>query len=457
LSDRLTLASFQARRASANPVDRASTPSCAVERSALTSTNLKGQFVREPSVETELKFLVTSEHAGALFKHRQLRGETSTHRLRSVYYDTPDLDLRKAGITLRVRQTDHGFVQTVKMAADDNLRRGEWESSVGNENPDRKALAKTPAAEILGGKAGSLTPMFSTTVERRTRLTRFRDAQIEVSFDHGELSSGEAREPIEELELELKSGEASSLFGLAREFCRARPIRLSLESKADRGRRLRDDTSADPRKSEPINLVPTMGSAEAFQQIARACLAQVTANAELLRLIRLPEALHQLRIGLRRLRTATAVFKTMLAGSELDAVERELKWLAGELDAARDIEVFGRATFLAVGKATVDSGLPQLGRHLRSAKRKAYDRALLAVESQRYAMLVLEEAAWIDAGAWTRAEDPVLSHLRSLPISQHRLDALDHLRRVVCHRGRRLDRLDATSRHKLRIRAKRLR
>jgi triphosphatase len=410
----------------------------------------------KPPTETELKFLIAPEQADDLRSHSLLRGAARTVRLRSVYYDTSDLDLRGAGISLRVRQTGQDYVQTVKAANVGDMERGEWESPVETEAVDYAALAVTPVAEILQGRAGALTAMFSTMVERRSRLVRFDGARIEASLDHGDVVCGETSEPIEELELELKSGKASSLFALAGELCRATIIRLSLESKAERGARLRDGSATAARKTEAVNLTAQMSSMEGFQAIARASLAQVTANAEVLRRIRRPEALHQLRIGLRRLRTATSIFKAMLA-DDGRPIELELEWLAGELDPARDIEVFATTTFRMAAKAPDKTGLMELGRHLQKAKRQAYDRALAALASRRYAMLALQVAAWIEAGAWTRAQDPVLAHLRSVPVAEHRILALDHLRHAVRTRGRKLERLDPKARHKLRIRAKRVR
>ncbi len=408
-------------------------------------------------IETELKFPIAADQVGELLGHALLQGALSTFPLRSVYFDTPQMDLRDAGISLRVRRTRQGFVQTVKKLGGGAVRRGEWETAVDNEEVDRSALDGTPVADVINGKGASLTPIFSTTVERRSKLIRFEGARIEVSFDHGHVTTGQTSAPIDELELELKSGEASALFSLARELCRITPIRLSFESKAERGDRLREGSTVDPRKAVPIQLSGVMTSMQAFQAIARACLAQATANADVLRRIRRPEALHQLRIGLRRLRTATSIFKAMLLDDEREAIEVELKWLAGELDAARDIEVFGATTFRLAAKAGDKTGLTELGRHLRMAKRQAYDRAMAAIESKRYAALVLQAAAWIEAGLWTSAQAGAQADLRSVPVAEQHVAALDHLRHAVLHRGRKLERLDPKARHKLRIRAKRLR
>ena len=83
-----------------------------------------------------------------------------------------------------------------------------------------------------------------------------------------------------------------------------------------------------------------MRAAEAFQRIARIRLAHAADNAELLKIARRPEALHQTHVGVRRLHAALSAFKLMVTDDDLGPIEIELKWLAGELDSARDLDVF---------------------------------------------------------------------------------------------------------------------
>jgi CHAD domain-containing protein len=164
-----------------------------------------------------------------------------------------------------------------------------------------------------------------------------------------------------------------------------------------------------------------------------------------------------LRIGLRRLRTATALFDAMLADDEQPRLEGELKWLAREMDAHRDLDVFVHGAFRPAARALGQDGLGALGGQLLAAKSRAFARSTQAVRSERYRALVLDLAAWIEAGAWTRGEDPHPATQRAVPIKEASIGALDHLHHLVCGRGRNLDRLDPRRRHKLRIAAKRLR
>ena len=400
-----------------------------------------------PATETELKFRLGPGAVVRLSGHPALQGPQTSQSLRSVYFDTPDGVLRAAGCSLRVRATPDGFVQTLKrQTAPGQTARDEWEVPVASEALDLAALKATPAHRLLKGRRRDLSPRFASTVVRRIRMVELDGARIEVAFDAGELSGGEKREPIYELELELKAGPPVALFSLARRLARDLAIVPVFESKAERGWRLAEGISRSPRRAEATPLSPAITTGEAFRRIAMACLAQVSANAELLRIVRRPEAVHQMRVGLRRLRAAVGVFKALLPALERERIETELKWLARETDAARDLDVFIRDVFHPTALAAPSPDLAPLGRHLLTARGQAYDRVLAAIGSPRYALLMLETTAWVETAA-----------LPDAPVAPFAVEALSRLHHQVEKRARDLTDLDAEARHHLRIRAKRLR
>ena len=63
--------------------------------------------------EVELKFLCTPADLGAVLAAAPA-GDDESRELISVYFDTPDLALQKAGVSLRVRESKGKRVQTVK-------------------------------------------------------------------------------------------------------------------------------------------------------------------------------------------------------------------------------------------------------------------------------------------------------------------------------------------------------
>jgi len=213
-----------------------------------------------------------------------------------------------------------------------------------------------------------------------------------------------------------------------------------------------------PHLAEEPRLAPGDSAAKAFRLIAASALAQAAANAAVLARARRPEALHQLRVGLRRLRAAVSLFKPMLADDAMDGIKAELKWITGELGPARDLDVFLTDSYRPLLEPHRDwPELANLGHALREARTVAYDRAQAAATSTRFGVLIHDVSDWVDHGAWTTAAEPKLTALRARSIGRLAPDLLDGSRAKLIKHGRGLEKLDAESRHKLRIRGKRLR
>jgi inorganic triphosphatase YgiF len=409
--------------------------------------------------EIELKFEVPDEALPTLGEHPALAVPAQVSRLRSIYFDTPRRDLRLACLGLRVRQGEGRLVQNLKWEKHfAHFTRHEWETEVRSDRPDPEALVGTPADDVLDSGGESLEPVFTTTVERTRRLWTRDDDVVEVSLDRGEITSGVRREPIQELELELKAGDPRALFELASTLADGVKLPLMFQSKAERGYHLADDPGWKPERAQPIAIPPETPAGDAFRDVAHGCLAQVANNARLVNRYRGIEALHQLRVGLRRFRAALTTFRSFVEDSEYDEIRVETKWLAGELDEARDIDVFIQESFRCVNPEPADrDAFARLGAQLLHAQSEAYDRALGALASPRFTRLVLTAFRWLELGAWARSDEPVVKSLRDGRTDAFAHDQLDRMRRQVRRRGRRLARLDARSRHRLRIKAKKLR
>src|SRR5581483_4302263 len=171
------------------------------------------------------------------------------------------------------------------------------------------------------------------------------------------------------------------------------------------------------KKFAPPQLNAGMDAGQAFQRIAIACLKQVAANAERLRHRASPEVIHQLRVGLRRLRSLITSFKKVVADARLPAIKAELKWLTGELDAARNLDVLLHGDYRAAVAEKADAdGLKGLGVRLRGARRMAYARAAASVENDRFRRLLVDLLIWIETGPWTASE--AAAGAREQPISR---------------------------------------
>ncbi len=149
------------------------------------------------------------------------------------------------------------------------------------------------------------------------------------------------------------------------------------------------------------------------------------------------EALHQLRVGLRRLHAAFATFKPILPGKELLKLGAEIKWMGGELDRARDLDVsIENDTHSRKIKNEDESRSRRLGDRLRAAQTAGYDRALAAVNSHRFAMLMLDCSEWVEIGSWRRSRDKEVVGLRDGVASELGCAALDRLSRNLRKAGK---------------------
>ena len=406
--------------------------------------------------EVELKFEIDPERAQALIAHLAPGGAPPARRLESTYFDTADQALRKRGFTLRVRKDGRRWTQTVKTcAASSGATRGEWEAPVKGGSPDLDLLRGAPAAAGLARL--SLEPLFTVIVQRQRVTLVEAGSTIEVSLDKGGARHGARSTSFGELELELKSGDPAALFAFAGGLRKAFALRPGFTTKADRGFALMDKKGPPGRRFKAPVLHRKMAAGVAFKTIARAALEQIAGNAEDLREKPDAEVIHQMRVGARRLQSTLSSFEPIVSDGRMDEVRTELKWLLGELDLARNLDVFlSGALARALRSKGNKEDLLALRGPLRMARKAAYVRARTACEGDRFSALLLDIMTWIEVGPWTEAGGKA-ADLRDAPISQFAANALERARHGVRKRARSFDDLNREGRHKLRIRTKTLR
>lgn len=398
----------------------------------------------EAGEETELKFLCEPADLAAVLAAAPV-GADQDHELISVYFDTPDARLARAGASLRVRRTGAQAIQTLKQGQ--GLSREEHESPVEGETPD----LTTPSLQALltPRERASLRPAFGVTVRRRTRRLILEGAEIELALDQGEVRGGDQAAPVCEVELELVSGPPQALFALARSLGQAAPLYLSFRGKADRGQALISAESGAKVRAVRLERRATLG--QAVQAIGRQALGEIADQGAILRQGASPEAVHRLRVATRRLRAALGVFKPILDTPARAEVIGELKWLAGACDEARDLDVFALG-LSASSSESPDLGLADLAQVVEAARERAHARVAASVGSARFRALMLDATAWLETGAWLTTGDGAKARAADIVP-----DLLTRRRRRLRKSGAALAELDDAARHRVRVQAKSLR
>ena len=250
--------------------------------------------------------------------------------------------------------------------------------------------------------------------------------------------------PMDPIVVDAESGGGLALLRIAR--------RLAADAFGNR------PPNGKVRRPLAIRIPARLAAVDGFSRIVLDCVAQIAASAELLRAGSDCEALHQMRVGLRRLRAALAAFRKILPSDDLDLWKRETKWLAGELDGARDLDVFiGHVSLLKSKETRDDPAWATFGSRLLMMRAAAYEQALAAIESKRFAALIRDCAEWAAAATGEPDADAEVTRLRDGDSSVLAGQILTRLHRRLSKVGNHLVKLDPAGRHVVRSGAKKLR
>jgi triphosphatase len=421
-------------------------------------------FRPDANSETELKLLAPAGGLdlvrGAPVIARHACDGGVAHRLETIYYDTPDCILFRHGLSLRVRRNGRRYVQTLKRVPDHGqpFVRGEWEATVNNAAPDLTLLPVSEIGVPLNALVvEALNAIFVTKIRRRVQRLQLSGAVVEVAFDEGSIEAGERSEPLTEIELELKAGDASAIYDLGMQLLEIAPLRVGTLSKADRGYGLAFDTMKAT-KAVPAGISVEHSIDDVIAVLLGACQHHLLMNQGVADCGRDPEGVHQMRVALRRLRTACTLLGREVGSPTLQTFAAEAKWLAQVLGAPRDWDVLVTDTFagpMQIANAGIDfDGLRRAAEPHRLA---AYGVLREALADARYNRFHLSFSRWIGCRGWrNELENKSLAVLLE-PAPTLAARVLTQLHRKAIKQGRQFRHLQPEARHRLRIALKKLR
>jgi inorganic triphosphatase YgiF len=264
-------------------------------------------------------------------------------------------------------------VQTLKGRGDGLMARPEHEVAVSAMPAmpafDATRHAGTPVGEQLLAQLADGAPLqvlYRTDIRRTLRLVRSGGAQIELAHDRGRIHAEGGQVEVDELEFELKAGPAAALPALALRWVQRHGLWWDVRTKSERGFRLAEGLDLVPAThAAPSSVARGQAGPALMATLLQDTLAQVLPNAaELAARTATPEHLHQLRVGLRRLRSVLREAAPLRgepdAVSAALALEREWAAPFGALGAARDADALAAGLWPELDRVLAAAGLPPL-------------------------------------------------------------------------------------------------
>lgn len=290
------------------------------------------------------------------------KGKTAqTVRMAAGYLDTPDRRLARAGLSWRLRREGRRWVQTLKGPGAHGLER--FEHSVPRARADWDPVAHIetpPGAQLMRLIDGALEEgvavavRYRTDVRRMLRLVRTRGADVEVAYDVGSITAGDQKIDLHEIEFELVRGSPAAMLAMAERWRHRFGLVVDPRTKAEQGDRLAEgDRFPAVRKAQRVRFDGDTDTLTAFRSALEDCLQQILRNA--IGLVdgddaRRVDHVHQLRVGVRRLRSLLRSYQGWVPEPP-EALVTALRELFNALGIARDSDVMasgvGRELFAA--------------------------------------------------------------------------------------------------------------
>ncbi|HEY1961384.1 MAG TPA: CHAD domain-containing protein [Rhizomicrobium sp.] len=220
---------------------------------------------------------------------------------------------------------------------------------------------------------------------------------------------------------------------------------------------------AQAAKAQPALLPESATAEDAFRLTLIQCKWHIAANFAAVVEARDAEAMHQMRVGFRRLRVAFTSFGGEFRTPPMESLRLRAKQIAGRLAPARDLDVFLKDLFEPAAQANgAKEAFAALRERARMAQRTAWDDAIAHICAPNFSAFMRELSDALDHRAWLvdpRARPHAAKGIIAFETPAKALAGrmLKHRLDHAAKRTRRLQSLNDEERHRLRIALKKIR
>lgn len=215
---------------------------------------------------------------------------------------------------------------------------------------------------------------------------------------------------------------------------------------------------AEPHEAGRIELAEEATAEEAFAAVLLHCLRHVASNAPAITLSRDPEGIHQIRVGLRRLRAAMTSFGPAFRTPVLETLRAQAQILARQFGETRELDVFALTSLPAIEEAADGQrDFMALRFALEDLRNESWNDAAELAQSDMFTQFILDMAAFAQNHAWRDGAGNARQKSFAGPAHHLARKVLDERLKKARKRARLLDELTHEQRHELRIQLKKVR
>jgi triphosphatase len=372
-------------------------------------------------------------------------GRPRTQSVKIIWHDSPDHALLADGLTLAEQRGVHRL---------ERLFPGAETWLPGQPVP---VVAEAPEQATL---PSPMAPLAAFEGRQTTSVHQFGAQPVVLTIAKGVLRAVTAEQPAARIWL---SGEEQAVRVAIELIAEAEPVAIPVTSLAAEGIALATGGPATQRHEGAPRLPEgPLGVTDALMHILGHLIDVILANAP----IAVgsngegPEAVHQMRVAVRRSRSALSIFRPALPDGALDAVGGYFKELGSRLGPTRDWDVFADETVPAIQHTLPNDERLERLVGAASRRRRECQKALAAyLGSPAFRMLGIELAWFAAARYWHVVPEPVADEATNPPPSLQEFAGivLQHRWKKLLSAGKRIDELDIPALHDVRLRAKRAR
>jgi len=406
-------------------------------------------------VELEWVEVTAAALSASLPLKERRSGRARRHPFERIWFDTADASVEAAGLELVVEHQAKLIGQALYRSAPGLQRPGVPlervdETEVATARPEPASLPE------LASLDPDLLPLSAWTGTELCLSVQGGAAPLSVSLAEGILRSVSAEEPCNRLTIGGLATDREAAWQLARRLAEVAPVRIACCSIGARARALALGQAAPP-PGPPVIPAPAEALGPGFAAVAGSLLLAMLREVDGVRNGTATEPVHRMRVAMRRLRSAMQIFRPALGGPHYAEIEAGLRELGRALGPARDWDVFLNDTLPPIlVELGEDPRLRRLERRAREARGDAYAHLRAMLAAPPFRLLGIDLARHLATEAW-RTETPGFDPERSETLEGYGRAILDRRRKRVRKVGKRIDDLDPTALHELRLDGKRLR